>query len=218
MEIKIVKKVLEAHEKLAEEIRALLTSHGVYAFNLIGAPGAGKTRLLERTFELAAGELKAGVVEGDIATTADSERLQRFKLPVVQINTGPFGGDCHLAPNLIRAALEELPLDELDAVFVENVGNLVCPAEFNVGENEKVVVLSVAEGEDKPLKYPLAFQEAAAAVITKIDLLPHVDVDLPALRANVAAVNPRLALFDVSGRTGEGVEAWVAYVKSRLAA
>ncbi|UCH78964.1 MAG: hydrogenase nickel incorporation protein HypB, partial [Candidatus Coatesbacteria bacterium] len=137
---------------------------------------------------------------------------------VVQINTGPFGGDCHLAPNLIRAALEELPLAELDAVFVENVGNLVCPAEFNVGENEKVVVLSVAEGEDKPLKYPLAFQEAAAAVLTKIDLLPHVDVDLAALRDNVAAVNPRLAVFDVSGRTGEGVEAWVAYVKSRLAA
>ena len=217
MEIKIVKKVLEAHEKLAEEIRELLARKGVYAFNLIGAPGAGKTLLLESTFDAAAADIRPGVVEGDIATTADAERLQRFGVPIVQINTGPFGGDCHLAPNLIRAALDELPLDDVDAVFIENVGNLVCPAEFYVGENEKVVVLSVTEGEDKPLKYPLAFREAAAAVITKIDLLPHLDVDEAALRENVAAVNPKLAVFPLSARTGEGLAAWVDYVKSKVA-
>ena len=217
MEIKIVKKVLEAHEKLAEEIRELLARKGVYAFNLIGAPGSGKTLLLESTFDAAAADIRAGVVEGDIATTADAERLQRFGVPIVQINTGPFGGDCHLAPNLIRAALDELPLDDIDTVFIENVGNLVCPAEFYVGENEKVVVLSVAEGEDKPLKYPLAFREAAAAVITKIDLLPYLDVDVAALRENVAAVNPELAVFPLSARTGEGVAAWVDYVKRKIA-
>jgi len=217
MEIKIVKKVLEAHEKLADEIRDLLASRGVYAFNLIGAPGAGKTLLLESTFDAAAPELRPGVIEGDIATTADAERLKRFDVPVVQINTGPFGGDCHLAPNLIRAALDELPLDEVGAVFIENVGNLVCPAEFYVGENEKVVVISVAEGEDKPLKYPLAFQEAKAAVITKIDLLPHLDVGVDGLRENVAAVNPKLATFPLSAKTGEGVEAWVDYVKGKIA-
>ena len=217
MEIKIVKKVLEAHEKLADEIRELLARKGVYAFNLIGAPGAGKTLLLESTFDAAAADIRPGVVEGDIATTADAERLQRFGVPIVQINTGPFGGDCHLAPNLIRAALDELPLDDVDAVFIENVGNLVCPAEFYVGENEKVVVLSVTEGEDKPLKYPLAFREAAAAVITKIDLLPHLDVDEAALRDNVAAVNPKLAVFPLSARTGEGLAAWVDYVKSKVA-
>ncbi len=216
MEIKIVKKVLEAHEKLAEEIATLLARKGVYAVNIIGSPGSGKTLLLERTFEAAAAALKPGVIEGDIATTADAERLQRFGVPVVQINTGPFGGDCHLAPNLIRAALEELPLDDLDAVFVENVGNLVCPAEFNIGENEKVVVLSLAEGEDKPLKYPLAFHEAKAVVINKTDLLPHLDVDVSALRENVAAANAALSVFEVSAKTGEGVAAWVDYVKGRL--
>ncbi len=216
MEIKIVKKVLEAHEKLAEEIATLLARKGVYAINIIGSPGSGKTLLLERTFEAAAAALKPGVIEGDIATTADAERLQRFGVPVVQINTGPFGGDCHLAPNLIRAALEELPLDDLDAVFIENVGNLVCPAEFNIGENEKVVVLSLAEGEDKPLKYPLAFHEAKAVVINKTDLLPYLDVDVSALRENVAAANAALSVFEVSAKTGEGVGAWVGYVKGRL--
>jgi hydrogenase nickel incorporation protein HypB len=216
MEIKIVKKVLEAHEKVAEEIATLLARKGVYAINIIGSPGSGKTLLLERTFEAAAAVLKPGVIEGDIATTADAERLQRFGVPVVQINTGPFGGDCHLAPNLIRAALEELPLDDLDAVFVENVGNLVCPAEFNIGENEKVVVLSLAEGEDKPLKYPLAFHEAKAVVINKTDLLPYLDVDVAVLRENVAAANAALSVFEVSAKTGEGVGAWVDYVKGRL--
>ncbi len=216
MEIKIVKKVLEAHEKLAEENQRLLAARGVYAFNLIGSPGSGKTALLERTFEAAAADIKPGVVEGDIATTADAERLQRFGVPIVQINTGPFGGDCHLPPNLIRAALAELPLDDLNVVFVENVGNLVCPAEFYVGENEKVVVLSVAEGEDKPLKYPLAFREAKAVVISKTDLLPHVDVDVAALKKNLAAVNPGLIVLEVSAKTGDGVGAWVDYVKGRL--
>jgi hydrogenase nickel incorporation protein HypB len=216
MEIKIIKKVLEAHEKLSDEIRELLAGKGVYMFNLIGGPGAGKTLLLESTFDAAAGDIKPGVIEGDIATTADAERLRRFDVPIVQINTGPFGGDCHLAPNLVRAALRELPLDECRAVFIENVGNLVCPAEFYVGENEKVVAVSVTEGEDKPLKYPLAFQEAKAAVITKIDLLPHLDVDAAALRENVAAVNPKLAVFPLSARTGEGMPAWVEYVRSRL--
>ncbi|NIT36210.1 MAG: hydrogenase nickel incorporation protein HypB [candidate division Zixibacteria bacterium] len=216
MEIKIVKKVLEAHEKLAEEIARLLARNGVYAINIIGSPGSGKTLLLERTFEAAAADLKPGVIEGDIATTADAERLQRFGVPVVQINTGPFGGDCHLAPNLIRAALEELPLDDLKTVFVENVGNLVCPAEFNIGENEKVVVLSLAEGEDKPLKYPLAFREANAVVVNKTDLLPHLDVDLDVLRRNVAAVNAGLAVFEASAKTCDGVGSWVEYVRGRL--
>jgi hydrogenase nickel incorporation protein HypB len=217
MEIKIVKKVMEAHEKLADEIRELSARKGVYMFNLIGGPGAGKTLLLESTFDAAAADIKPGVVEGDIATTADAERLRRFDVPIVQVNTGPFGGDCHLAPNLVRAALDQLPLEDCRAVFIENVGNLVCPAEFYVGENEKVVVLSVAEGEDKPLKYPLAFREAKAAVITKIDLLPHLDVDVAALRQNVAAVNPGLAVFPLSAKTGEGMQEWVEYVRSRIA-
>jgi hydrogenase nickel incorporation protein HypB len=216
MEIKIVKKVLAESDKLAAETRALLDAAGAYAFNLIGAPGSGKTTLLEKTFEAAAADLKPGVVEGDIATTADAERLSRFGVPVVQINTGPFGGDCHLPPNMIRAALDELPLAAIRALFIENVGNLVCPAEFDVGEHEKVAVISVAEGEDKPLKYPLVFREAAAAVVTKTDLLPHLRFDLDALKKNLSAVNPRLEVFEVSGVTGDGVNRWADYVRSRL--
>ncbi len=218
MEIKVVKKVMEASAKVAAEIRELLARHRIYAFNLIGAPGAGKTALLERTLGPAAAELRPGVIEGDIATTADAERLARLGVPVVQVNTGPFGGDCHLAPNFIRAALDDLPLAELGTLFIENVGNLVCPAEFDVGENEKVVVVSVAEGADKPLKYPLVFREAAAAVITKADLLPYVDVDVELLRKNIAAVNATLDVFETSTTTGAGVTEWIAYVKRQAAA
>jgi len=212
MEIKVVQKVMAENDKIAGEVRALLAARGIYAFNLIGSPGAGKTALLERTLAAAA-DLHPAVIEGDIATTADAERLARLGVPVVQINTGPFGGECHLGANFIRAALDELPLGGVRTLLIENVGNLVCPAEFDVGENEKVAVLSVTEGEDKPLKYPLLFREARAVVITKTDLLAALAFDLAKLRQNLAAVNAGLAVFEVSARTGAGMDDWVAYVR-----
>jgi len=214
MEIKFVKKVMAEHERIASEIRELLAARGIYAVNVMGSPGSGKTALLEATFAAARAALRPGVIEGDIATSNDAERLARFELPVVQINTGPFGGDCHLGANFIRAALDDLPLERIRTLFVENVGNLVCPAEFDIGENMKVAVLSVTEGEDKPLKYPLMFRESKAVVISKIDLLPHLEIDLPRLRANLAAVNGGLAVFEVSSRTGKGVAAWVDYLRA----
>ncbi len=216
VEIKIVKKVLAENERVAADIRRILAARRVYAFNLIGSPGAGKTALLERTLAATAGALSPAVIEGDIATTADAERLAPFGVPIVQINTGPFGGECHLGANFIRAALDELPLEAIRALFIENVGNLVCPAEFDIGENEKVAVLSVAEGEDKPLKYPLLFRVAQVVVVTKIDLAAALDYDLARLRDNLAAVNGHLTTFELSARTGEGVAAWVDYVRGKV--
>jgi hydrogenase nickel incorporation protein HypB len=203
---------MEANDAVAAETRALLRERGIVTFNIMGSPGSGKTTLLERTLAAAAAELKAAVIEGDIATTADAERLARLGVPVVQINTGPFGGDCHLGANFIRAALDDLPLAAVKTLFIENVGNLVCPAEFDVGEDHKVAVLSVTEGEDKPLKYPLMFREARAVVISKVDLLSVLDFDLALLKTNLAAVNPALTVVEFSGKIGAGLDAWLDFV------
>lgn len=216
MEIKVVKQVMAESAALAEKVRATLRPRGITTFNLIGAPGAGKTSLLERTFAAAQDWLRPAVIEGDIATTADAERLALFGVPVVQANTGPFGGDCHLGVHFIWAALADLPLDAIRTLFIENVGNLVCPAEFDVGEDQKVAVLSLAEGDDKPLKYPLLFREAAVVVVTKIDLAPYVGADLARLRNNVAAVNGAIPIIELSAATGEGLELWLGYLREAL--
>ncbi len=218
MEIKLVRKVLEAHEALAGEIRADLAKRRIYSVNVMSSPGAGKTTLLERTLASLTGELRAGVIEGDITTTRDADRIARHGTPVVQVNTEPFGGDCHVGANFVKSALGELPLDELDLVIIENVGNLVCPAEFDLGEDDKVVVFSITEGEDKPLKYPLMFRGSSACVVNKLDLAPHLDVDLAALRANVEQVNPKLAVFELSAKTGKGLSAWLDWLRARVSA
>ncbi|GAB4259404.1 MAG: hydrogenase nickel incorporation protein HypB [Thermoleophilia bacterium] len=210
--------LLAANDRHAQAIRALLAEHGVFAANLMSSPGAGKTALLEATLARLGGDLRLAVIEGDIETTADADRLAPYGIPVVQINTGPFGGDCHLAAPLVAGALEKMELPGLDALIVENVGNLVCPAEFDIGEDRKVVLLSVTEGEDKPLKYPLMFHEAHVVLVTKIDLLPHLDADLDLIRTNVRKVNPRIPLLPLSARTGEGMEAWLAWLREGVAA
>jgi hydrogenase nickel incorporation protein HypB len=218
MEIKLVRKVLEAHEALAGEIRADLAKRRIYCVNVMSSPGAGKTTLLERTLASVTGELRAGVIEGDITTTRDADRIARHGIPVVQVNTEPFGGDCHVGANFVKTALGELPLDELDLVIIENVGNLVCPAEFDLGEDDKVVVFSITEGEDKPLKYPLMFRQSSACVVNKLDLAPHLDVDLAALHANVEQVNTKLAVFELSAKTGKGLSAWLDWLRARVSA
>ena len=216
MEIKLVKKVLEAHAALAGEIRAELARRRIYCLNVMSSPGAGKTTLLERTLAALAGGLRAGVIEGDITTSRDADRIARHGIPVVQVNTEPFGGDCHVGANFVQTALEELPLEELDLIIIENVGNLVCPAEFDLGEDDKVVVFSITEGEDKPLKYPLMFRECSACVVNKLDLAPHLEVDLAALVANVRQVNPKIAVFELSAKTGEGLDAWLGWLRERV--
>ena len=218
MEIKLVKKVLAAHDALAGEIRAELSQKRIYCVNIMSSPGAGKNTLLERTLAGLAGELRAGVIEGDITTTNDADRIARYGTPVVQINTEPFGGDCHVGANFVKTALGELPLDSLDLLIIENVGNLVCPAEFDLGEDDKVVVFSITEGEDKPLKYPLMFRKSSACVVNKLDLAPHLDVDTQTIRANVENVNPKIRIFQLSAKTGEGLDPWLDWLRERVKA
>ncbi|MEW5945244.1 MAG: hydrogenase nickel incorporation protein HypB [bacterium] len=216
MEIKIVKRILAANDAVAEENRRAFSGAGVYVVNVMSSPGAGKTSLLERTLESLSGAARAAVIEGDIRTTMDAERLERFGVPIVQINTEPFGGECHLDAPMVRGALESLPLAELDVLFIENVGNLVCPAEFDVGADECVVVASVTEGEDKPLKYPLMFRVCDAVVINKTDLVEVLEFPLVRLRENIMTVNPAAEIFELSARTGDGVQTWTNHIRSGI--
>jgi hydrogenase nickel incorporation protein HypB len=205
--------VLDANDLIARENRREFDAHGCFVVNLMSAPGSGKTTLVEWTLRALRGRLRAAVIEGDVQSTLDADRLAPLGVPVVQINTDPhFGGECHLDARMIRNALPRLPLADLDLVLIENVGNLVCPAEFQVGEDRKVMVLSVAEGDDKPLKYPLMFRVCRLLLLNKIDLLDRVDFDPIRFRANVARVNPALPVIELSARTGQGVDAWVAWL------
>ncbi|MBN2491286.1 MAG: hydrogenase nickel incorporation protein HypB [Planctomycetes bacterium] len=201
-----------ANEKWAAATRAWLRERGILMLNLIGSPGSGKTALLERMVGALRRESSFAVLEGDVETTCDAERLHALGVPVSQLLSG---GACHLEAKLVHHALRDLAVDRLDLVFVENVGNLVCPAEFDIGEDAKVAVLSVAEGEEKPLKYPLLFREAAAVVLTKIDLVPHLDFDLEACRHHLRQVSGMRPVFEVSARTGAGVEDFTRWVLDR---
>ena len=213
MEIKVLRNVLEANDAIAAENRRLLKTRGICTLNLIASPGAGKTTVLERTLEVLKEEFRIAVVEGDIAGSADAERIGRHQVPVVQINTG---GDCHLNASMVRSALESLPLEEIQLLFVENVGNLVCPAGFDIGEDAKVVILSVAEGDDKPEKYPLIFERSSAMVLNKIDLLGMVDFDLEKARAAARTTHPDLPIFELSARKGQGLEGWLNWVRAQV--
>jgi hydrogenase nickel incorporation protein HypB len=209
MKVKVVTRILEANDRIAEENRKRFQDAGIYVVNLMGAPGAGKTTLLEQTIRALKPRLKIGVIEGDIVGTDDAERIGALDVPVVQINTG---GACHLDANMISEVLDEFPLKDLDMLIIENVGNLVCPAEFKVGEDMKMMVLSVAEGHDKPLKYPLMFRESSALVLNKIDLLPYMNTDIHKMRNDSLALNPQLKIFEVSGTTGAGIDAWATWL------
>jgi len=206
--VKVVEDALDANNTIATANRADFDRAGVRVVNLMSAPGAGKTTLLERLLEGGLDGVRPGVLEGDVQGSMDADRLSVYHVPVTQLNTDSgFGGECHLDANMVRSALPALPLDEIDLLIVENVGNLVCPAEFRVGEDARAMVCSVTEGEDKPLKYPLMFRTAELVVVNKIDLLPHLDFDLDRFLANLGKVNPGVPHALVSARTGEGVAA-----------
>jgi hydrogenase nickel incorporation protein HypB len=208
--ITIERKVLEKNDAVAGENRALLDRHGTIALNVVSSPGAGKTTLLERTLEELDGTLPVAVVEGDVETDLDARRLTRFGLPVVQLVTR---GACHLDAALVREALLRLNLAATRLLIIENVGNLVCPAGFDLGEAAKVVLLSVAEGDDKPLKYPAMFRNSQVLVITKMDLCPHVRCDVARMRERALQVNPALRVFETSAVTGQGIAAWCAWLR-----
>ena len=211
--VRVVEDALDANNTLARANRVDFDRAGVRVLNLMSAPGAGKTTLLERLLAEDLDGLRVGVLEGDVQGSFDADRLSAMHVPVTQLNTDPgFGGECHLDANMVRSAIPALPLDEIDLLVIENVGNLVCPAEFRVGEDVRAMVCSVTEGEDKPLKYPLMFRTCELVIINKIDLLPHLDFDVDRLLDNLDQVNPGVERMLVSARTGEGVEAlrdWV---------
>ena len=211
--INVMQKLLKANDSIAAGIRKELKDKNIFFVNLMSSPGSGKTTLIEETVKKLGKKIK--VIEGDIQTTLDAERLQKLGVQAYQINTGPFGGDCHLEAAWIKTAIDELGMDDMDILFVENIGNLVCPAEFDVGAHLNVLLISVTEGEDKPLKYPLAFQVSKLCVITKTDLLPLKHFSLKKLRENIKKINPACAVIEVSAHAGTGLESWLEILKNR---
>ena len=217
-EIKVVRRVLDVNEKMADENRKLFADNGVFVLNVMSSPGSGKTTTLEKTLARIVPDYKSAVIVGDICTTNDADRLAVSGAPVVQINTDEFGGDCHLAAHVIDKAAGGINLADIDLLIVENIGNLVCPAEFDIGEDSRVVVLSVTEGEDKPAKYPLMFRECEVALLNKIDLLPYLDYDANMAVDYIHQVHPDMPVFQVSARTEEGFEPWIEWLKGKIKA
>ncbi len=211
--VRIVEDALDANNTIATANRADFDRAGVKVVNLMSAPGAGKTTLLERVVGDLGG-VRVGVLEGDVQGSIDADRLAGLHVPVTQLNTDPgFGGECHLDANMVRSAVPSLPLEDIDLLIIENVGNLVCPAEFRLGEDARVMVCAVTEGEDKPLKYPLMFRTCELVLINKLDLLPHLDFDLDRLLYNIDQVHPDVETLALSARTGEGIEPWRAWLR-----
>ncbi len=210
--ITIERKVLEKNDEFARQNRAALEARGILVLNLVSSPGAGKTSIVERTLEHIGKELKVAVIEGDVQTDLDARRVARYQVPVVQIVTN---GGCHLEAKLVQDALAQMNLEGLDLILIENVGNLVCPANYDLGEAMKVVVLSTTEGDDKPLKYPGMFRNASVLLVNKIDLVPYVNCNLAALRSNALQINPHLQIFETSCTTKEGIAEWCGWLKSK---
>lgn len=212
MKISVVRDILEANDRIAQQNRDLFNESRLLVINLMSSPGAGKTSLLEKTISALKKDLRIGVIEGDIQSSQDAERIAQTGIPVVQINTG---GACHLDGNMIRDTFGEFSFKDLDLLVVENVGNLVCPAEFKVGEDFKAMILSVTEGDDKPAKYPLMFHESSVLLINKTDLLPYVDCNVKRIKEDALKINPDLAIFEISCKTGEGLEDWYNWIRQR---
>jgi hydrogenase nickel incorporation protein HypB len=213
MEIKVVKDILDANERMAQRNRSLLDANNLFAVDLMSSPGAGKTSLILQTLKNLKGKVKIGVVEGDVSSSLDAEAIGKEGVPVVQINTG---GGCHLDANMLSTALDSVPLKDIKLLFVENVGNLICPAEFTLGEHRRVLIASVPEGDDKPFKYPLMFHTVDAVLINKIDLLPYLKFDVDAFSRTVRGMNQKVEIFPVSCTTGEGIEQWVSWLLSQM--
>lgn len=213
MEIKVLKNILSANDQIASENRRLLDSKGVFALNLMSSPGSGKTTVILETIRRLRDKVKIGVIEGDIASSIDARKIGEEKVPVVQINTG---GACHLDAAMVSTALGSLPLTEVKLLFIENVGNLICPGEFELGERRKVILLSTPEGDDKPYKYPLLFKIADAVLVTKIDLLPYVSFKLEKLTEALRTLNQKAPVFPLSALTGEGMADWTDWISAGL--
>jgi len=213
MEVKVMTDVLGKNDAIAESLRAHFKEKGIYVFNLLGSPGAGKTSLLEVTLRELSQDYNIAVIEGDLYTSKDAERIHATGVPVLQINTV---GGCHLDAHMIEEALQELDIDALDMIIIENVGNLVCPAEFEIGEAAKVTVLSTTEGEDKPLKYPLIFKESQAIILNKVDLLPYIPFNRDKAVTDIKKLNPSVPIFDISCTQITGITDWTDWLRKEI--
>jgi hydrogenase nickel incorporation protein HypB len=209
MKINVMTDVLEANDRIAAVSKGIFDRNKNLVVNLMSSPGAGKTTLLERTADALAGKVRLGVIAGDVETSRDAERIEKHDIPVVQLTTGTA---CHLDANMVASALPSLDLSQIDILIIENVGNLVCPAEFKVGEDCKVMILSVTEGDEKPLKYPLMFRESSLMIINKIDLLPFTNFNMDEAKSNALKMNPNLEILEVSCTTGQGIEDWLSWL------
>lgn len=213
MEIKVLKDILGANEQIAERNRQLLDTNGVFAVNVMSSPGAGKTSLIMETIKRLKGEIKIGVIEGDVSSSIDAEIVGKEGVPVLQINTG---GECHLDANMTYRALSNLPLQDIELLFIENVGNLICTAEFALGAHRKVLVSSTPEGDDKPFKYPLMFHKVDVVLINKIDLLPHLKFDIQAYSQAIKGINEKAEIFQISCTTGQGIDQWLSWLQNQM--
>jgi hydrogenase nickel incorporation protein HypB len=216
MEIKVLKDIFESNKEMAKEIKELLREKVVYMVDMMSSPGSGKTTITDGIISSLKNKYRIGIIEGDIETMKDAEKLAKHDIPIIQIETSRFGGDCHLESSWIKKCLESFDLDDLELIIIENVGNLVCPAEFELGDDERIVVLSVTEGEDKPVKYPLMFNTSQTLIINKIDLLPYLQYDIDELMNNVKRVNPTINVFSMSATTGEGLKEFISYLDERV--
>jgi hydrogenase nickel incorporation protein HypB len=216
MEIQVLKDIFESNQGMAEKIRELLREKKVYMIDMMSSPGSGKTTALDRIIGALKGKYRIAVIEGDIKTTTDAEKLAKHDVPIIQIETARFSGDCHLESSWIRKCLDSFDLDNLDLVIIENIGNLVCPAEFELGDDERIVVLSVTEGEDKPIKYPLMFNSSQTLLLNKVDLLPHLDYSMDEVLRNVRKTNPKMEIFKTSSKTGEGFKALLDHLSRNI--
>jgi len=214
--IEVVQNILEANEAVAARNRELLNQHKTFTLNIMSSPGAGKTSLILQTLARLKDRLGIAVIEGDVASTVDAEKVKSEALEVVQINTRNMPESCSLIAAMIEPALKDLPLEKIDLLLIENVGNLICPAEFALGEHKRIVISSLPEGDDKPIKYPVIFAGADAVIINKTDLLPYVDFDIPAFRRAVKGLNPDIRFFTVSCKTGTGIESWCSWLLKEI--
>ena len=217
-EIKVVRRVLDANDIMADRMRTVFADKKVFMLNMMSSPGSGKTTTLQKTLARIMPDLRCAVIVGDICTTHDADRLAQSGAPVIQINTDAFGGDCHLAAHVVERAVADLDLDAIDLLIVENIGNLVCPAEFDIGEDKRVVVLSVTEGEDKPAKYPLMFRQCDATLLNKIDLLPYLDFDMDLVRSSIGNIHPGMPVFEISAKTEAGFAEWLGWLQDQVKA
>ncbi len=215
MEIKVIKNILGENDRIAAENQAMFQDKKVFVLNFMGSPGAGKTSVLEKTMEQLKDKINMAVIEGDLFTSKDAERIDKYGVPVIQINTA---GGCHLDANMVQKTVKEMNLDELDLLVVENVGNLVCPAEFPVGEDARAVVLSVTEGDDKPLKYPLMFKESEIALLNKVDLAPYCNFNMDSAKKDITSLHPGIEVLEVSCTKGQGIDEWCDWLLKKIAA